>query len=238
MLAEQPSFLFFALEHPKDLLASIVGLALVIYLLYRFALPAFKSGLNSRAVNIENVIKQADAQLEDIARLRNDYFNRIQQIEQEQRERIAAAVNDADNARAEIVADAEEAARAIRRRGDEELARERTRQRILLRQQMVALTLGAAETAIRAQNNDTVQRHLIRDFVGMVSNTDANPDTFYVATPQPAVASATAHTGGDATATVTPVTPEASTPDFTASVPDFTSFNDSNIDSKITEGGA
>lgn len=179
MLAEQPSFLFFAVEHPKDLLATIVGLAILLLLLYRFALPGAKTSLKDRATNVENVVRQADAQLEDMARLRDDYANRIKQIEQEQRERIAAAVRDADNARAEIIADAEEAARIVRRRGDEELDRERTRQRIILRQQMVQLTLAAAEEAVKAQNSDAVQRHLIRDFVGMVSNNGANPDSYY-----------------------------------------------------------
>ena len=204
MLAEQPSYLFFALEHPKDLVATVVGLALLLLLLYRFGLPAFKSSLTDRASNIESVIRQADAQLEDIARLRNDYATRIQQIEQEQRERIAAAVRDADTARSEIVADAEEAARTIRRRGDEELARERTRQRILLRQQMVGLTIGAAEAAVKAQNSDTVQRLLIRDFVGMVANNGAPAESFYPAAGAPTMLSAAPATVAAPAPTVAP----------------------------------
>lgn len=160
-------------EHPKDLLATIVGLVLLALLLYRFALPGAKGMLNERATRIETDTLQVDRQLRDIAQLRNDYSNRIEGIEQEQRERIGAAVRDADNARADIIAEANDTARLVQRRGEEEIGRERTRQRILLRQQMVQITLDAAEQAIRTQNNDQVQRQLIRNFIGQVAHRES-----------------------------------------------------------------
>ena len=169
MLAELGPF---NLEHPKDILATLVGLALLAFLLYRFALPGAKSMLSQRATLIETGILQVDRQLSDVAQLRNDYANRIQTIEKEQRDRIAAAVRDADNARAEIIAEADETARAVRRRGEEEIERERTRQRILMRQQIVQITLNAAEEAVRTQNSDAMVqplRQLIRDFIGEVA---------------------------------------------------------------------
>lgn len=171
MLAELHPFGFgpVLFEHPKDLFATLVGLALLVFLLYRFAVPGAKSLLSTRATLIETGILQVDRQLSDVAQLRNDYSNRIATIEKEQRERIGAAVRDADNARAEIIAEADETARAVRRRGEEEMERERTRQRILMRQQIVQITLNAAEEAVRMQNSDAVQRQLIRDFIGEVA---------------------------------------------------------------------
>ncbi len=160
----------FLVEHPKDLLATLVGLILLALLLYRFAVPGAKSMLTDRATRIETETTQIDRQLRDIAQLRTDYANRIAGIEAEQRERIAAAVRDADNARADIIADANEAAHLVQRRGEEEIERERTRQRIIMRQQMVQITLDAAEQAIRAQNNDQVQRNLIHNFIAQVAD--------------------------------------------------------------------
>lgn len=159
-------------EHPKDLLATIVGLALLLLLLYRFGLPGAKNMLVDRATKIESDTLQVDRQLENVAQLRNDYANRIAGIEQEQRERIAAAVRDADNAHADIIAEANDTARLVQRRSEEEMERERTRQRILLRQQMVQITLDAAEQAIRNQNSDQVQRSLIRNFITQVADRD------------------------------------------------------------------
>ena len=160
----------FLVEHPKDLLATLVGLILLALLLYRFAVPGAKGMLTDRATRIETETTQIDRQLRDIAQLRTDYANRIAGIEAEQRERIAAAVRDADNARADIIADANEAARLVQRRGEEEIERERARQRILMRQQMVQITLDAAEQAIRAQNSDQVQRRLINNFIAQVAD--------------------------------------------------------------------
>ena len=186
MLAELHPFGFgpWLLEHPKDILATLVGLALLLLLLYRFAIPGAKSLLSTRATLIETGIVQVDRQLSDVAQLRNDYSNRIATIEKEQRDRIAAAVRDADNARAEIIAEADETARAVRRRGEEEMERERTRQRILMRQQIVQITLNAAEEAVRMQNSDAVQRQLIRDFIGEVAKSGSqNGSTVAVSPP-------------------------------------------------------
>ena len=170
MLAELPQYGPFLLEHPRNIVATLIGLALLVLLLWRYAVPGVKTTLTERSVRIGTDIQQVERQLSDVATLRNDYASRIQSIEQEQRARIEAAVRDSQQARAEIIADAEQAARAVRRHGEEELDRERTRQRILFRQQMVQITLDAAEEAVRAQNTDAVQRQLIRNFVAQIAH--------------------------------------------------------------------
>ncbi len=163
-----PEFQFgpLANEHPETFWASLLGLLLLLALLYRFALPGFRRMLNDRAVRIESDQTQVASQLEDIQRLRDDYAARIRQIEVEARERIDAAVREAENARTEIIAEAQQTALALRRRSEEEIARERTRQRILLRQQIVATTLDAAEHSVRANSSEALQRQLIQDFIG------------------------------------------------------------------------
>ena len=173
MLAELPQFGPFLLEHPKNIVATLIGLVLLGILLWRFAVPGVKTTLHERASSIGTGIQQVERQLSDVATLRSDYANRIRTIEVEQRERIAAAVQDAEEARIGIIADAEQAARALRRHGEEELAREHSRQRILFRQQLVQITLDAAEEAVRTQNSDTVQRQLIHNFIGQIARSNA-----------------------------------------------------------------
>ena len=226
MLAELQPFGFgpFLVEHPKDLFATAVGLALLAFLLYKFALPGLRSTLTTRAATIETGLNQVDRQLEDIAQLRNDYSNRIQAIEVEQRERIGAAVRDADNARADIIAEAQETARALRRRSEEEMDRERTRQRILVRQQIVQITLDAAEQAVKAQNSESVQRQLIRDFTQQVAH-HANGRT-----PAPILTQPLATVFG----TSAPVTAPAATLD--ASAHNFTSSHGASVYGTPTPG--
>ena len=116
-----------------------------------------------------------ESALAEAKRLRDDYADRLKGIEVEQRERIEAAVKEAQTSHTEIIADAEQLAAAIRRRTAEEIARERTRQRIQLRREIVQTTFDAAEKAIKANSTDTVQHQLISDFVARAANDGRAP---------------------------------------------------------------
>lgn len=166
----------FVIEHPETVLAMLVGLALVVLLAVKFGGPATRTMLTERSQRIEQNLTSVQNALDDAQRLRNDYVTRLQGIEVEQRQRIEAAVREADTARTEIIADAGQTAEAVRRRAEEEMARERTRQRIQLRQQIVQITLDAAEHSVRAHATDTVQRQLIQDFISLAA-TDGNSKT-------------------------------------------------------------
>ena len=253
----------FALEHPSGLFATIVGLVLLVVLakpLGKFlGLPQPSVVLADRSRQIETDTLQVERQMQDIAQLRNDYANRIQTIEKEQRDRIAAAVRDADNARADILAEAEETSRALRRRGEEEMERERTRQRILLRQHMVQTTLNAAESAIKAQNSDAMQRQLIRDFTANVAahRDGLQPSAAPIAPPvlptqgnisapaavsaphsAPAIPAPLPTSGGTSSGAVVYDTPNpAVVTESNAALPDFNAFN-TVIDHSAEKGEA
>jgi F-type H+-transporting ATPase subunit b len=158
----------FAIEHPGAFLAITLGFLLLLALIGRFAAPGIRGTFTSRTTHIAEVHEQAERHLTDAQQIRDDYARRIASIEVEHRQRLDAAVRDSDAARADIIADAQEAARALRRRSEEEIARERTKQRILLRQQIVQITLDSAEQSILQLNTEDTQRKLIADFIGRV----------------------------------------------------------------------
>jgi F0F1-type ATP synthase membrane subunit b/b' len=171
----------FVIEHPKAVLSLIIGLALLLFVFYKFNIiylsyPYWKTLLTERTARIETNHNQVEQALAEAKRLRDDYATRLKGIEVEQRERIAAAVKEAQTSHTEIIADAEQAAAAIRRRTEEEIARERTRQRIQLRREIVQTTFEAAETAVKANSTDSVQHQLIGDFVARAAG-DGRPAT-------------------------------------------------------------
>lgn len=161
----------FAIEYPELLVPMVIGFALFVFCVCRMpadiplGIPYLRKELQNRAARIADNDTQVKRELEDIQRLRDDYVARIHRIEEEARIHIDTAVREADTARAEIIAEAQQAAATLRRRADEEIARERTRQRIQLRQQIVQITLGATEQSVRTHTNETVQRQLIGDFI-------------------------------------------------------------------------
>lgn len=169
-------FIPFVLESPqKTALSMIIGLALLLFVFYKFNIiylsyPFWKDLLTERTARIETNHNQVQLALSEARQLRDDYANRLKGIEAEQRQRIEAAVKESQTAHTEIIADAEQAAAAIRRRTEEELARERTRQRIQLRREIVQTTFTAAEQAVKANSTDAVQHQLISDFVARAAN--------------------------------------------------------------------
>ena len=158
------------IEHPEIFLSMVIGFGLLFVLILRapipfLSVPHYKKVLDERSGRIETNKQQIDIAVSEVQQLRSDYALRLERIEEEARQRIDSAVREADAARAEIIAEAEQAAHAIRRRSEEEVARERTRQRIIFRQQLVKTALDSAEGAIREHSDETVQRRLIGDFI-------------------------------------------------------------------------
>ncbi len=173
----------FALEHTESLLATLVGFVLLVFLLVRYAMPPIRTQLAERITHIETVQAEAERHLAEARQIRDDYATRIAQIEVEHRNRLDAAVREADAARAQMIADAQETARALRRRAEEEIARERTRQRILMRRQLVQITVDAAEQSVRTLNSEDSQRRLIADFIARVSGPPVAAVRSGIATP-------------------------------------------------------
>ena len=170
----------FAIEHGGATRSLVIGLALLLFVLYKFdviyiSYPYWRDLLNARTVRIETNHNQVQQALAEAQRLRDDYASRLRGIEVEQRERIEAAVKEAQTSRTEIIADAEQLATAIRRRTEEEIARARTRQRIQLRREIVQTTFDAAEKAVKANSTDSVQHQLIGDFVARAANDGRAP---------------------------------------------------------------
>jgi F-type H+-transporting ATPase subunit b len=154
--------------------ATVVGFVLLLVLLGRMAGPGVGKHFSTRTAHIAEQYEQAERQLTDAQQIRDDYARRIGSIEVEHRQRLDAAVRDADAARADIIADAQAAAKALRRRSEEEIAREHTKQRILLRQQIVQITVDAAEQSIRELETETSQRKLIAEFINQIGANAAN----------------------------------------------------------------
>ena len=167
-----------AYEYPNIVAAQVLGFIALLCFLWFVNLPYVSRQywvelLNDRATRIETNKKQVDDSLAEVTKLRNDYKLRIDKIEAEARERIDAAVREAEAARADIIADAQQAAVAIRRRSEEEISRERTKQRILFRQQLVKLTLDAAESSVAQHSQGETQRRLIREFTVKASSSES-----------------------------------------------------------------
>jgi F0F1-type ATP synthase membrane subunit b/b' len=159
-----------AIEDPRVLLAQIVGFILLALLLWHVNVPVlsrpFLRGLLiEREARVEDVHNQLETAVSETQRLHDDYVVRLRNIEIESRERIDAAVKEAGSVHNEIIADARDAAALVVARVEEDLAREQTRHRIVLRRKIVEISMNAAEATVQSVNDDAVQHRLIADFI-------------------------------------------------------------------------
>jgi len=179
----------FLIEDAKAFVALVVGFVILLWVLGKvnipyLSLPYFRTMLGERASRIEEAHNQVQRALEEAQQVRNDYATRLTRIEEEARAHIDAAVKEADVARAEIIAEAQQSAQGLRRRAEEEIARERQRARIQLRRQIVQITMDAAGEAARTHSNEVVQRQLIRDFIAR-AGADGNGHAAGASAPAP-----------------------------------------------------
>lgn len=190
-------FLFFNIEFPDRILAMVVGFILLVIVVMKMppsiplGIPFLRTTLSDRQQRIQEAHDQVARALADVKKLHDDYDARLKRIEEEAKHRIDEAVREAEIAHDEIIAEARESARALVRRSEEELSRERTRFRIQLRQQIVQITLDAAEHAVREHSSDSVQRALIGEFItraagnGQRAATEAAPTAATVTAAEP-----------------------------------------------------
>ena len=156
------------MEFPDRHITFWIGFVLLVILLSKFLVPGLKTQLAHRSAVIEQNHTQVQKALADMQQLRGDYVSRLKDIEVEERQRIDEAVREAESVRVEIIAEAEQSANALKRRSEEEIARESTRQRILLHRQIVQTAMEAAEHSLVTHNTAQTQHQLIQDFIGRV----------------------------------------------------------------------
>src|SRR5512144_135308 len=132
----------FALEHPPEitdfqwLIVSAIGFLILAFIVGKWIVPSM---ITPHLRDRRKAIADADAQVRETRRqteeMRNDYVARLEHIEDETERRMQEAVKEADELRERILAEAQASVEALRRRGEEEVARERAKALIHLRGQ-------------------------------------------------------------------------------------------------------
>ena len=148
-----------------DLLVNIVGFLVVWWILARFVFGPIREIKGTREKEIADNLDEAARQRDEMLAMREEYEERLAQIEQEQRDRIEEATRQAHVARDEILAEARAQAERLIDKGHAEIAREREKAMVELRDQVADLTVQVAETVLRSSLDEARHRQLARDFL-------------------------------------------------------------------------
>lgn len=152
-----------------SLLFSAINLAIFIWVLARFVMPAVRQWVQQRRDQVVNDLADAAAAKAAAERLRAEWEARLADLERTTAELRAQAQQDAERERERILAAAHAAADAIRRDAERSAAYEIRRTQQQLRAELVRQAISLAEDATRAQWTPADQQRFIADFLKQVA---------------------------------------------------------------------
>ena len=124
--------------------------------------------MDERQKAIQETYDQMDADRKRMEDTRRQYEERLANIEAEARERIQAAVKEAQALRDNLIADARQNAEAITVSARNEAERERQKAFLEMRQQVVALAVAAAGKVVGESLDSPRHTKLVDDFISEV----------------------------------------------------------------------
>ncbi len=150
-----------------------IGFLLLLWFLNRFVFKPIFGILDERQRLITESYDQMDADRARMEQTRREYEQRLAGIEEEAREKIQAAVKEAQSLRDNLVADARTQAETIVEQGRNEIERDRQRAFLEMRSQIVTLAVSAAGKVIDANLDGARQTKLVDDFIGSLDTVPA-----------------------------------------------------------------
>ena len=162
---------------PRFILVSLVGFALLLWVLMKFAFGPLVATLQARQDKIVSDLDDAQAKRDEMIALQRDYETRLAAIEDEARDKIQAAVKEAQAARDEIITRAQSDAQAILQRGQAEIDAERAKSLIEARNQIVDLATLMARRSAQENLSAAGQSNLIDDAIGRIGNVASTAQT-------------------------------------------------------------
>jgi F-type H+-transporting ATPase subunit b len=149
----------------KTFFVALGGLFLMFPLIQMLFLQPLQEAMDARTKNLEETYADAENLKQHMQDLKSSYEQKLTESEAQAREKIQAAIAEAQQMKDQIISEARGQAEEIRLRNTEELERERQKALVDLRTHVVDLTLLATKKVIGDSLGEDKQRQLIRDFI-------------------------------------------------------------------------
>jgi F-type H+-transporting ATPase subunit b len=147
------------------LIAQVVNFILILLILRAFAYKPILAMLETRKRRIQESLEYAEKVKADAAARQKEYEQQIEEARREAQQAVQNASQGAEKERERILAQARDEARQIVEQARTQLDYERKQMMAELRQQIVNLSLLAAQRVIGASIDETRSRQLVNDFI-------------------------------------------------------------------------
>jgi F-type H+-transporting ATPase subunit b len=154
--------------HWNQLLAHAISF-IIFFFLVRVAFQAIiYPPMRERRERIQAEYQRIEEEKAGVAQLRKDYEGHLKRIEAESRERIQNAVTEGQRVAAEIREIARKEAQDLMKRATDEIARERDKAQVALRDEVVMLAMDIAGKVVREELTAEKHRKLVDGFLAEV----------------------------------------------------------------------
>jgi F-type H+-transporting ATPase subunit b len=149
----------------QQILTHALGFLIVLWILKKYAWGPLLGMLEERRQKIVDEFQKIDDERAATEKLKGDYEGKLKNIEVERRQKIAEAVNEANKMASDIQVEAQQKARDMINQTKEQLARDIASAKIQLKEEMVSITMSAAEKILREKLDEAKERELIGRYI-------------------------------------------------------------------------
>lgn len=148
-----------------QVITQIIGFLIALFILKRFAWKPLLGILEERRTKIKSEFEKIDGEKEAVKKLTSEYEARLKDIEGLARQKILEAAKDGQQMANQVKENARQEALEIMGRSRDEIQREVEKAKVQLKNDLVNLSLRAAEKIIQEKLDKEKDRKLIADFI-------------------------------------------------------------------------
>lgn len=152
----------------QQLLTHLIGFLITVWLLKKYAWGPLLAIMEERRNKIKSEFDSIEAEKEKVADMAAAYETKLKDVDADRRARLVEAVNEGKKIAKEIEAEARVEALAKSEKAQAELERDVAKAKVQLKNDMVNMTITAAEKIINEKLDDAKHRELIGGFLDNV----------------------------------------------------------------------
>ena len=159
----------------QQILSQVLSFLILLWILRRFVWRPLLTILDQRRAHIEEELRQAAQRKAELAQLQEDYTRRIATIEGEARAKIQQAILEGKRIAIEIQEQAREQAQSIFEKSKETMELELAKAKVVLRDQVAAMTVEATQQILRRKLDEKTDRQLVDDVLAELEQDQSQP---------------------------------------------------------------
>ena len=163
--SEEKSGLFLILPDPAELVWGAVSFVVIVFLIWKFAMPALDRTLEARRAAVVAQLEEAEQAKGAAERMRETRQLELEAAAQEADRILESARSDAESVRQEAVGRANEEAAQITERARAEAADEHARVLEEARREITVLSLDIAEKVVGSQIDASAHQKLVDTYI-------------------------------------------------------------------------